>query len=77
MSGANIDLTKLDEAREMAAISKGIKNHYHIQLPNKKNVMYEMLTKCFKATDIISIQYSQKLGKESSHALLSIESQSQ
>jgi len=63
LSGANIDLTKLDEAREIAAISKGIKNHYHFTLPNKRNVIYDLITKCFKPTDIISIQYSQHIGK--------------
>ena len=72
LSGANIDLTKLDEAREIAAISKGIKNHYHIHLANKQGVMYDLITKCFKNTDVISIQYSQRFGKESSQLLLSV-----
>ena len=74
LSGANIDLTKLDEAREIAAISKGIKNHYHITLSNRKGVLHELIIKCFKATDLFSIQYSQKVGKESSQVLLSVES---
>lgn len=63
LSGANIDLTKLDEAREIAAISKGIKNHYHIHLPNRRGVMHDLITKCFKKTDIVSVQYSQRFGK--------------
>jgi len=63
MSGANIDLTKLDEAREMAMVSKGIKNHFHFHLPNRKNIMYELITTCFKPTDIISVQYSRRFGK--------------
>lgn len=74
LSGANIDLTKLDEAREIAAISKGIKNHYHITLSNRKGVLHELIIKCFKPTDLFSIQYSQKVGKESSQVLLSVES---
>lgn len=63
LTGANIDLTKLDEAREMSAISKGIKNFYIIEIDNRKNVVYELMTNCFKSNDIISIQYSQRFGK--------------
>jgi threonine dehydratase len=77
LSGANIDLTKLDEVREIAAISKGIKNHYHIHLPNRTGAMYDLIAKCFKKTDIISVQYSQRFGKESSQLLLSVESVTQ
>jgi threonine dehydratase len=77
LSGANIDLTKLDEAREIAAISKGIKNHYHVHLPNRSGVIHDLITKCFKKTDIISVQYSQRFGKESSQLLLSVESVTQ
>lgn len=77
MSGANIDLTKLDEAREIAAISKGIKNHYHIHLPNRQGILYDFLTKCFKKTDIVSVQYSQRFGKEESQLLISVESRTQ
>jgi threonine dehydratase len=77
LSGANIDLTKLDEAREMAAISKGIKNHYHVHLSNRWGAMHDLITKCFKKTDIISVQYSQRFGKESSQLLLSVESVTQ
>ncbi len=47
----------------MAMVSKGIKNHYHFRLPNRKNVVHELITGCFKPTDIISIQYSQRFGK--------------
>jgi len=32
----------------MNLISKGYKNCYLIELPNKKNVIYELITKCFK-----------------------------
>jgi threonine dehydratase len=77
LSGANIDLTKLDEAREIAAISKGIKNHYHIHLPNRPGILYDFLTKCFKKTDIVSVQYSQRFGKEESQLLISVESRTQ
>ena len=61
----------------MAMVSKGIKNHYHFHLPNRRNIMYELITNCFKPTDIISVQYSQRFGKEESQALISIESQTQ
>ena len=77
LTGANIDLVKLDEAREMAMVSKGIKNHFQFQLPNRKNVVYELITKCFKPTDIISVHYSQRFGKEESQALISVESSHQ
>ena len=58
----------------MAMVSKGKKNHFQFRLPNRKNVIYELMTKCFKETDIISISYSQKFGKEESQAVLSVES---
>lgn len=48
LTGANIDLTQLNQARDMNLISKGYKNCYIIELPNKKNVIYELITKCFK-----------------------------
>lgn len=60
LTGSNIDLTQLNQARDMSLISKGYKNCYLIELPNKKNIVYELITKCFKDTDIISIQYSKK-----------------
>ena len=63
LSGANIDLVNLDKAREMAMVSKGIKNYLQFRLPNRRNVIYELITKCFKESDIISIRYSQKFGK--------------
>ena len=44
LSGANIDLVNLDEAREMAMVSKGVKNHFQFRLPNRKNIIYELLT---------------------------------
>lgn len=47
----------------MSVISKGIKNFYLIEVPNRKNVIYELITNCFKSTDTISIQYSQRFGK--------------
>lgn len=61
----------------MNLISKGYKNCYIIELPNKKNIIYELITECFKETDIISVQYSKKTSKESSQALISVESLSQ
>lgn len=48
LTGANINLTQLNQARDMNLISKGYKNCYIIVLPNKKNVIYELITKCFK-----------------------------
>jgi len=63
LTGANIDLTQLNQARDMNLISKGYKNCYLIELPNKKNVVYELITGCFKETDIVSIQYSKKTSK--------------
>ena len=77
LSGANIDLVKLDEAREMSMVSKGKKNHFQFRLPNRKNIIFELITKCFKETDVISISYSQNFGKESSQAVLSVESRSE
>ena len=50
----------------MAMVSKGNKNHFQFRLPNRKNVIFELMTKCFKESDIISISYSQKFGKEES-----------
>ena len=35
------------------------------------------MTKCFKESDIISISYSKKIGKEESQAVLSVESQTE
>ena len=63
LTGANIDLTQLNQARDMNLISKGYKNCYLIELPNKKNVIYELITKSFKETDIVTIQYSKKSSK--------------
>lgn len=77
MSGANIDLSKLDEAREIAAVSKGVKNFYHIELPNRRGVMQGLIMQCFKPTDVISVQYSRRFGKETSHVLMSVESSHQ
>jgi threonine dehydratase len=74
LTGANIDLTKLDEAREMAMVAKGVKNHFQFRLPNKKSVIYELITTCFKESDIISIHYSHRFGKEESQAVVSVES---
>lgn len=55
-------------------VSKGIKNHFQFQLPNRKNILYELITECFKPTDIISIHYSQSFGKKETQAVLSVES---
>jgi hypothetical protein len=61
----------------MSMVSKGYKNFYIINAPNKKGVVYDLISKCFKSTDMISIQYSQRMGKETSQILLSVESVSQ
>ncbi len=56
----------------MSMVSHGYKNFYVLELPNKKNVIYELINECFKETDIVSIQYTQKFSKETSRALLSV-----
>ena len=61
----------------MYAISKGYKNYYIVEIPNKMGAMYELITKCFKVDDIISVQYNRKINKEISQALLSVESPSE
>lgn len=58
-----MDLTKLEEVREMNAMSKGYKNYYIVEVPNKMGAMYQLITKCFKVDDIISIQYNRKISK--------------
>lgn len=58
-------------------ISKGYKNFYIVEFPNKKKAMYELLTKCFKKTDVISIQYVKHQNKDSNQAILAVESISQ
>ena len=63
LTGSNMDLTKLEEAREMNVISKGYKNYYIIEVPNKKNGIYELITGCFKVNDVITIQYNRKVNK--------------
>lgn len=39
--------------------------------------MYDLLTKCFKKTDVISIQYVKHANKDANQALLAVESPSQ
>lgn len=56
----------------MNVISKGYKNYYIIEVPNKKNAMYELITGCFKVNDVITIQYNRKINKETSQALLAV-----
>ena len=58
-------------------VSKGKKNHFQFRLPNKRGVVYELIEKCFKETDIISIFYTQRFGKEESQAVLSVESRTE
>lgn len=77
ITGANMELTKLEEAREMSMISKGYKNYYIVEVPNKKNSIYDLITKCFQVNDMISIQYNRKINKEASQALLAVESPTQ
>jgi methylaspartate ammonia-lyase len=72
-----MELTKLEEAREMSMISKGYKNYYIVEVPNKKSNIYDLITKCFKVNDVISIQYNRKINKEASQALLAVESPTQ
>lgn len=72
-----MELTKLEEAREMSMISKGYKNYYIVEVPNKKSSIYDLITKCFKVNDMISIQYNRKINKEASQALLAVESPTQ
>ena len=72
-----MDLTRLEQARELNVISKGYKNYYIIEMPNKKRAIYDMITKCFKITDLVSIQYSKNPNKETNPVLLSVESPSQ
>ena len=46
-------------------------------MPNKKRAIYDLLTKCFKKTDVISIQFSKNPNKDVNPVLLSVESPSQ
>lgn len=63
LTGANMDLTRLEEIRELSMISKGYKNYYIVDFPQKKGFFYNLIHNCFKKTDFISVQYSRKPGK--------------
>lgn len=63
ITGSNMDLAKLEELREMSMISKGYRNYYIVDFQRKKGDLYNLITKCFKKTDVLSIQYSRKIGK--------------
>ncbi len=77
LTGSNMDLSRLEQARELNVISKGNKNYYIVQFPNKKKGMYELLTKCFKKTDVIAVQYVKHQNKDINQAILAVESPSQ
>lgn len=77
LSGSNMDLSRLEHARELNVISKGYKNYYIVEIPNKKKAMYDLLTKCFGKKDMISIQYVKSHSKDTNHALIAVESPSQ
>lgn len=72
-----MDLTRLEQLRELSMISKGYKNYYMIDFPNKKGCIYDIITKCFKRTDILSIQYTRKITKDTNQALIAVESPTQ
>lgn len=77
LTGSNMDLTRLEQLRELSMISKGYKNYYMIDFPNKKGCIYDIITKCFKRTDILSIQYTRKITKDTNQALIAVESPTQ
>ena len=77
LTGSNMDLTRLEQARELNVISKGYKNYYIIEMANRKKAIYDLITNCFKKTDAVSIQYSKNPNKEINAVLLSVESPSQ
>lgn len=58
----------------MNVIAKGYKNYYIFEVPNKKGAMYEIITKCFNVNDVITVQYSRKINKQTNQALLAVES---
>ena len=73
LSGANTDLSRLDEAQEKALTAKGEKNFYILNVPNKHGIMSDLFEKCIGENDIItSIEYKRKPNKEMSQALISI-----
>ena len=63
LTGSNMDLSRLEMARELNAISKGYKNYYIIEFPNRKKGMFDLLSKCFKKTDVVSVQYVKHTNK--------------
>lgn len=56
----------------MSMISKGYRNYYIIDFPRKKGDLYNLIVKCFKKTDVLSIQYSRKPTKEVNQALIAV-----
>lgn len=69
-----MDLTRLEQARELSTISKGWKHYYIVELPNRKGAAFDLIYRCFKKTDMISIQYYRKPTKDINQALLAVES---
>ena len=61
----------------MSSMAKGYKNFFMINLPNKRNAVYGLIVKCFKKTDVITIQYSRNSNKNSTHTLIAVESLTQ
>lgn len=61
----------------MNSMAKGYKNFFMINLPNKSSALYDLIVKCFKKTDVITIQYSRNLNKNSTHTLIAVESLTQ
>lgn len=58
----------------MNVISKGYKNYYIVEFPNKKKGMYDLLTKCFQKTDVLAIQYVKHANKDVNQVILAVES---
>lgn len=58
----------------MNAISKNRINYLIIELSNKKKDVYDLLTKCFKKNDVVTIQYVKRFNKNVHKAILAVES---
>jgi threonine dehydratase len=76
LTGSNMDLLHLEQARELNAISKNRINYLIVELSNKKSGVYDLLTKCFRKNDVVSIQYVKRFNKNVHKAVLSVESAS-
>lgn len=74
LTGSNMDLSRLEMARELNVISKGHKNYYIVELPNRKKGVFDLLSKCFQKTDVVSIQFVKHTNKEMNQAVLGVES---